>query len=173
MNIIFVLMRTAHIFGAVLWVGAAIIYMFYFNPSIRASGPAGKNVMQQLMGKQRFPLYMNTVALLTILSGAYLIYVDSGGLQLNWFRTGPGIGFTLGAIVGIAVFFVGMLGIKPRSERMGELGRQIGSAGGPPSPAQAAEMQKIEKELGLIERVDFVMLTFALLAMSTARFWIF
>ena len=60
--------------------------------------------MQQLIGRQRYPLYMNTVALVTILSGVYLIVVASGGLLPSWFRTGPGLGFTLGAVVGIAVF---------------------------------------------------------------------
>ena len=114
----FVLLRTAHIVGAVLWVGSAILYLFFVAPSIKASGPGGQGVMQQLIGRQRYPLYMNTVALVTILSGVYLIVVASGGLLPSWFRTGPGLGFTLGAVVGIAVFFVGMLGIKPSGERM-------------------------------------------------------
>jgi uncharacterized membrane protein len=173
MNLLFVLMRTVHIFASVLWVGGAIAWSFYFSPSIKASGPSGAGVLQNLIGRQRYPLYMNAVSLLTILSGAYLILVDSGGFQLSWFRTGPGLGFTLGAVVGIAVFFVGLFGIKPRGERMGALGREIGQSGGPPSPTQLAEMAKLEQEMGLIERIDFVMLVVALLAMSTARFWIF
>lgn len=173
MNPLFVLFRTVHIFASVLWVGGAIVWAFYFNPAIKASGPGGVGVLQNLIGRQRYPLYMNTVALLTILSGIYLIVVNSAGLKLAWFRTGPGIGFTLGAVVGIAVFFVGFFGIRPRGERMGELGREIGASGGPPSPAQLAEMAKIEQEMGLFERIDFVMLVVALLAMSTARFWIF
>jgi uncharacterized membrane protein len=173
MNLLFVLSRTVHIFASVLWVGGAIAWTFYFSPSIKASGPAGAGVLQNLIGRLRYPIYMSVVSLLTILSGAYLILVDSGGLQLSWFRTGPGIGFTLGAVLGIAVFFVGMLGIKPRGERMGALGREIAGSGGPPDPAQLAEMAKLEREIGVYERIDFVMLVVALLAMSTARFWIF
>jgi hypothetical protein len=34
-------------------------------------------------------------------------------------------------------------------------------------------MAKLEREIGVYERIDFVMLVVALLAMSTARFWIF
>jgi uncharacterized membrane protein len=173
MNLIFVLFRMVHIFASVLWVGGAIAWAFYFSPSIKASGPGGTSVLQNLIGRQRYPLYMSVVSLLTILSGAYLILVDSGGLQLGWFRTGPGLGFTLGAVVGIAVFFVGLLGVKPRGERMGALGREIGMSGGPPSPTQMAEMAKLEQEMSVLERIDFVLLVVALLAMSTARFWLF
>jgi uncharacterized membrane protein len=170
---IFLILRIAHIFGAVLWVGSAVVYMFFVSPAAKAIGTAGGQFMQSLIGKQRYPLYMNVVSLVTILSGLYLYIYDSGTFQISWITTGPGILLTIGSVVGIAVFFVGFLGIKPRGERMGELGMEIGKAGGPPSPAQAMEMEKLDRELHLLERVDVVMLMVALLTMAAARYWVF
>jgi hypothetical protein len=115
----------------------------------------------------------DAASLLTILSGVWLYYVDSGGLQLRWVATGPGLGFTIGSVVGITFFFLGFLMIKPRGERMAELGKEIGMSGGPPSPAQVAELHKLDRELTIIGQADFVMLTIALLTMITARFWNF
>lgn len=127
--------------------------------------------MRQLTGKARYPMYMSMVSLATILSGVYLFISNSGGLRSGWIQTGPGIVYTIGAVVGIGVFFMGFLMIRPRAERMSALGREIGAKGGPPSPAQAAEMQKLNHELTRIEQVDFVLLTVALLAMAVARYF--
>jgi hypothetical protein len=44
-------------------------------------------------------------------------------------------------------------------------------AGGPPSPAQVAELQQLDRELGRIELADFVLLMIATLTMATARYW--
>jgi hypothetical protein len=63
--------------------------------------------------------------------------------------------------------------IKPRGERLSVLGQEIALAGGPPNPGQAAELEKLDKELTQIERVDFFMLTIALFTMATARYWWF
>jgi uncharacterized membrane protein len=170
---LFLIMRITHIFGAVLWVGSAIFYFFLIIPTVKSLGPSGGQFMQNLIGKQRLPIYMNLVSLVTILSGLYLYIYDSGGFRLGWIISGPGTLLTIGSVVGMAVFFVGMLGIKPRGERIGELGMEIGKAGGPPNPAQLLEMEKLNREMHFFEKLDVAMLTIALLTMTAARFWVF
>jgi uncharacterized membrane protein len=170
---IFLILRIAHIFGAALWVGSAIFYIFLVSPAVKSLGPAGGKFMQSLIGKQRYPLYMNMVSLVTILSGVYLYTYASGVFKISWITTGPGILLTIGAVAGIAVFFLGLLGIKPRGERISALGMEIGKAGGTPSQAQVMEMEKLGRELHFLERLDFVLLVLALLTMSAARYWVF
>jgi len=170
MNALFIFSRVAHIFGSVLWVGSAIFYLFLIAPSVKASGPAGGLFMKNLINKANYPMFMSLVSLVTILSGAYLYVVDSGGLQTAWLSTGPGLVYTIGAVVGIAVFFLGLLMIKPRAERLNVLGRELEANGGKPTPAQAAEMGRLNSEMHRIEQADFVMLTVALLAMALARY---
>lgn len=168
-----ILLRSIHIFASALWVGSAIFYLFFVEPTVKSLGPVGPRFMQDMIEKRRYPIYMGTISLLTILAGAILFWNTSGGLQISWIKTGPGIGFTIGSVIGIAVYFVGMFMIRPRAEGLGALGKEIGLAGGTPNPAQLAEMQKLDRELTTIERIDFVMLTLSLLTMATARYWSF
>lgn len=173
MNIYLILfLRIVHIVAGVLWVGAAVAYFAFVGPTVKAIGPAGGQFMQHLMERRKYPIFMTIVSALTVLSGVPLYVFASGGLQLSWITSGPGVVFTIGAVVAIVVFFLGILMLKPRAERMGALGKEIGMAGGTPSPAQAAELQRLDRELAQIELADFILLIIATLTMATARYWL-
>lgn len=174
MNIyLILLLRFVHIFAGVLWVGAAILFFAFIEPTIKSIGPAGGQFMQYFVERQRYPIFMSIVSTLTIVSGVPLYLFASGGLQLSWISSGPGLVFTVGSVVSILTFFVGFFVIQPRAIRMGVLGKEIGMSGGPPSPAQAAELHTLDQELSRVERAEFVLLSIAMIAMATARYWIF
>jgi hypothetical protein len=115
---------------------------------------------------------MGMSSTLTVLSGALLFWQDANGQWLAWMSTGPGLGFTLGAVVGIVVYFVGMFGSNPRRSD-GKLGAEIRAAGGVPTPAQGAELQKLDKEMSTLGSIDFVLVALSLALMATARYWLF
>lgn len=168
---LFYILRSVHIFSGVLWVGGAISYFFFVEPAVKGLGAARPKFMQGFIEKRRYPLYMNVVSALTIVAGALLYWNTSGGLQLAWVRTGAGLGFTFGSVVALVVYLIGFLMLRPRAERMGALGKQIGAAGGPPTAEQAAELGQLEHELRSVKRIDVILLTIALLAMAAARNW--
>ncbi|UCC87892.1 MAG: hypothetical protein JSV81_00945 [Anaerolineales bacterium] len=172
MNIYLVmLLRIVHILAGSLWVGGAVAYFGFVGPSVKASGPAGGHFMQNFIERRKYPIYMTIASALTVLAGVPLYLFASGGLQLSWITSGPGVVFSIGSVVAIVVFFLGTLMIAPRAQRMGALGKEIGMAGGPPSPAQAAELQQLDREMARIELADFVLLMIATLTMATARYW--
>lgn len=174
MNIyLLVLLRIIHIFAGLLWVGSAVLYLFFVEPAVKSIGIAGPQFMQNFIGRQRYPIYMGVVSILTVLSGVFLFLNISGGFKLVWIRTGPGLGFTFGSLVGTLVFFYGFFIIKPRGERLAALSEEIGRNGGTPTPEQATALHKLDQELVFTERVDFVLLTISTLAMATARYWAF
>jgi uncharacterized membrane protein len=173
MNTLIILLRFVHIFAGVLWVGSAISYFFFVEPTIKALGPDGPKFMQNFIERRRYPLYMNIVSALTIVAGALLYWNTSGGLQSTWIKSGPGLGFTIGSVIAIFVYSIGFFMIRPRAERLGKLGQEINMAGGAPTPVQANEFQKLDHEMRSIERIDVVLLTISLLTMATARYWIF
>jgi uncharacterized membrane protein len=174
MNIyVYILLRTIHIFASMLWLVSAIYYFYFVQPTVKTLGAAGPKFVRNLIEGRRYPLYMSLVSLLTILTGIWLYWRSSGGLQLSWIKTGPGIGFTISAVISFLVFLMGMLMIKPRAEQMGKLGAEIGESGNPPNPNKLIELQKIERELSVLERADIVLLVIAMLIMVTARFWFF
>jgi hypothetical protein len=174
MNIyLLAILRTIHIFAGALWIGAAIAYLFFFKPSVKAVGPAGPQFMQTLTGRRKYPLFMVGMSLLNVLAGILLYLFRAGSLNLAWVNSGPGWGYTLGALAGLVAFFVGNFAIGPTAARLGALGQQIGAAGGPPSPTQLTTLHALEQKLERAEWIDFAMLTLSMLAMITARFWLF
>ncbi len=168
-----IVLRLVHILAGVLWAGSAIFYFFFVEPTVKSLGPAGSKFMQDFIEKRRYPLFMNIVSALTIVAGALLFWTVSDGLQPAWLTSGPGLGFTIGSVVAIVVYGIGFFMIRPRVERLGNLGKTIGMAGGPPTPEQAAELQKLNKEMTQIERIDVILLTVSLITMATARYWYF
>ncbi|MBZ0283419.1 MAG: hypothetical protein K8L97_21975 [Anaerolineae bacterium] len=170
---ILLLFRAVHIVAGALWAGTAIFYFFLVEPAAKTLGPDGPKFMQALIQKRRYPLYMNVSSALTIVAGALLYWNMSGGLQLLWIQSGPGLGFTIGSIAAIGAYLVGFFMLRPRGERLGKLGQQITMSGSTPDPAQAAELQKLDQEIRAIERFDVILLTISLLTMATARYWVF
>lgn len=173
MNSFLLLLRSVHIFAGVLWLGSAISYFFFVEPTVKTLGPVGPKFMQNLIERRRYPLFMNIVSALTIVAGALLYWNTSGGFQASWIRSGPGLGFTIGSVVALVVYLIGFFMIRPRAERLGELGKEITNSGGPPSSEQAAELQKLDQEMRSVERIDVALLTISLLLMATARYWTF
>lgn len=165
-----IVLRIVHIVAGVLWVGGAVLFSLFIEPSVKATAPGGQQFMQYFMGRRRFSPFMNLVSGLTVIAGALLFWNKSGGLQWPWIQSGPGLVFTFGAVVGIAVYLLGLFMIRPRAGRMGVLGQAIGANGGVPTSAQAAEMQQLDHELAVIGRVDTVLLIVALVAMAIARY---
>lgn len=165
--------RIVHIFAGALWIGAAISYLFYFKPSVKAIGPAGAQFMQNLAERRKYPVFMLSMSLLTVLAGGALFLYASGGFNPAWIQSGPGLGFSIGSLAALGAFLVGGIVIGPTSAKMGALGQQIGATGGKPSAEQLNAMQTLEKKLARAELVDFVMLVIAMLTMATARYWLF
>jgi hypothetical protein len=167
------LLRFVHVVAGILWGGAAISYLFFVKPSVTAIGAAGPQFMKNLMERRKYPIFMMSTSLMTVLSGAALYWMLSGGLSLTWVISGPGLGFTIGSVAALIAFLVGTFGIGPTAGQMGALGGQIAASGKGPTPEQVTQMETLEKRLNLAEQIDFIMLVIAMLTMATARYWLF
>ena len=167
------ILRLVHVIASVCWVGGAFVFFLFIEPTAKALAPTGMEFVKYMVTKRRFSIFMVIASSLTVLSGALLIWQSSGGQLGNYASTGPGLGFTLGSIVGILVYLVGMFGVNPRAIKLAKLGDEIQAAGGPPTPAQSAEMQKLDKEMSVLGLVDFILVALSLALMATARYWVF
>jgi hypothetical protein len=165
------LFRLVHVVAGSLWGGAAVYYLFFVKPAVKASGPAGPQFMRSLMERRKLPVFMLGTSLLTVAAGGLLYWSSSGGFNAAWISSGPGLGFTLGSLAALVAFLFGTFVIGPTSGQLGALGAQVAASGQGPTPDQAAQLQALEKRLSFAERVDFVMLVIAMLTMATARYW--
>ena len=173
MNILFnqyviIALRIAHIASGVMWAGSATLYLFILVPAVKSAGAAGQAFMQKF-GPRVSPM-MGVATTLTVLSGALLysrFFV--GGIKWIW-TTGPGFGFTVGAIAALISYVMGVTIFGPTQGKIGALGAAMANAGGPPKLEQFVEMERLQVYLMKFYRIDFVLLVIAVVTMAVARY---
>jgi uncharacterized membrane protein len=164
------ILRLIHIIAGVFWVGAVLFVAGFLMPALRAIGPGAGPVMEQIGQVRKLPLYMMAATILTILSGVGLYWSASGGFQPAWMHSGPGTVFGIGGALAIVGAVVGMAVNSPTGRRLGVLGATIGARGGPPSPAEMAEMQRLQARLASSTRLVALLIVLATAAMAVARY---
>ena len=173
MLIYLLVLRFVHVVASVCWAGGGFVNFLFIGPTAKELAPAGMEFLTHMAGKRRFNPFMVINSTLTVLSGALLLWAATGGDLVTYIQTGPGLGFALGSLTGVIVFFVGMFGIGMPLGKLTKLGEEIQKKGTPPSPEQVAEMQKLEKTVSINEKIDFALVLTSLILMGTARYWLF
>ena len=169
MNVLVIVLRILHIFSGIFWVGAALMLTFFISPTVNATKEAGQGFMRHFMGNTRFQLFMWASALTTVIAGTILYGINSSWFKPGWMMSGPGIGFGVAAFFAILGFIVGVFQGK-NSSAMAMLGGQIQAQGQPPSPEQAAQLQKLGKALATGGTLNAVFLILATIGMAIARY---
>jgi len=169
-DVYLIVLRIVHILAGVFWVGSAILFFFFIEPTANELGPAAGPFLQGMTVKRKLPIFLTAASGLTVLAGVLLYWQVSGGFDLNWITSSAGLTFTIGGLAAVAAFLGGLLGIKPRVERMGAIGAAVQESGGPPSAEQAAELERIQHSLRAVGRLDLGFLTVAVIAMAIARY---
>jgi uncharacterized membrane protein len=164
------LLRVVHILIGAFWVGAIVFMAALLMPSVRAAGPAGGAVMQQLVAARRLPIWLMTAAILTVVSGIGLYWVDSAGFRSAWLGSGPGRTFGLGGTFAILAALLGMVVNSPTARRLTALAARVQGSGRPPVPEEAAEMKRLQARLARATMVAAGLLVLATLAMAVARY---
>jgi uncharacterized membrane protein len=163
-------LRFIHVLFGVFWAGTAMFTAIFLIPSIRALGPAGGPVMQQIAQVRKLPVYFMGAGFLTVLSGLGLYWHDSAGFTNGFMRSGGGMTFGIGAALAILAMAVGLAVASPAAKRAGALGAAIAAGGKPPSPEQMAEMQKLQERAGKASALGALLLTLTTIAMAVARY---
>jgi uncharacterized membrane protein len=164
-------LRLLHIVLGVFWVGSVTFVALLLLPSLRAVGPAGGAVMQQLTQVRRLPVWMMVAAILTVLSGLGLYWYDSAGLSSStWLASGSGRTFGLGGVLAIVAVVIGMTVNNPAGKKLGALAAQLQAAGRPPSPEEAATIQRLQERLAKAAVTVAMLLLLATAAMALARY---
>jgi hypothetical protein len=167
---VFLLARFVHVVTGVAWAGALIFIGWYLLPAIRASGPSGGAVMQQLVRVQRLPVYLMTLVVLTILSGLALFWLDMKAFGPAWMHTGAGRTFAAGGALAILTAILGMIINAPTAKKLGALAGSIHAAGTQPSAEQAAELGRLQNRLYRASQAAAVLILLAVICMGVARY---
>lgn len=169
MDVLMVILRLIHIISGVFWVGSTFMLFRFVQPSVQATGDAGREFMAHLGMKTNFSPMMGISGTLTALSGVtmYFIVFDSLSVGLS---SDYGLSLAIGGLFGLVALALGFL-IQFRSiARMKTISQRIASADGPPSPEQMAEMAEMAKRLETGTKLGAVLMTVALVGMSVAQY---
>jgi uncharacterized membrane protein len=168
MEIYLMILRLVHILSGIFWVGTALFFVLFFEPTIKAAGPAGGTVMGRLM-LTRFPMVMALSSILTTAAGFLLYLADSKGFQINWISTLPGITITIGSLAGIAAFLLGGIVQMPASARLAAIQKMIQAGGNSPTTSQMEELTVLQERIARASRWGAVLMIIAVIGMTTAR----
>ena len=169
-TVVVLLLRLFHIGSGVFWVGGILLFARFLFPAAKALGPAAGPVMDHMNRVLKLPNALLGAGVVNILTGLLLYWRDSGGFQGAWMKTGTGMTFGTGGLFAIAALVVGLTVNRPIATQLGALGGAIQAKGGPPSPEQAAEMQRLQTRLGTALRIVATLLVLATAAMALARY---
>ena len=109
MHTLTIVLRFIHVVGGAFWFGSAIMMGFFISPTIAATAEAGQKFMGYLVNKARIHNVIAISAILTVLAGGGLYWIDSGGFTSAWTRSGAGSVFGIGGFFGIIGLIFGLL----------------------------------------------------------------
>jgi len=169
MDYLVLLLRLVHILGGIFWVGGALFMNFFVGPTVAATAEAGQRFMGHLVNKAGVAKNLTVAAISTVLAGAVLYWIDSGGFTSGWLSSGAGIGFGIGAVFGLIGFIAGMM-VGRNAAALGQLGAQIQ---GKPTPEQLQKLQAIQKQQATVGPINVYSLILAAVLMAISRYLVF
>lgn len=162
-------LRFAHVFFGALWVGMMAFQVFFLMPALAEVGPDAGKIMGAMM-KRRVPVIMPIIALITILSGLWLLQRLGGPNMGAVMATPRGQAFAWGGAVALIAFLIGIIVMRPAMIRSMKLMESIATAPPAERGAMQAEAQKLRARGAVLGKVVAWMLLFTLAAMSVARY---
>jgi uncharacterized membrane protein len=170
MDWFFALLRVLHIGAGVFWVGGAFTYFLFVVPSTEVLPPPNRQAfLDEVAWRRRFARAIYSAATLTILAGAALYWLDSGGLKAAWLTSPSGLGFTLGGLAGFAAWLIAFAVILPTFTTLSRLGGELVAAGRAPTAEEAARLGSLASRLQIAGRALLTLLAIAVLFMAISR----
>jgi hypothetical protein len=155
MNWLMIVLRLVHIGSGAMWVGMMAFMTFYLTPALAEVGPDAGKVMQALQ-RQKIMIVMPVIALLTIISGIWLMMRLYAGPS-DFAASRMGMALNVGALSAIIAFLIGIIFMRPLMEKA-------------MATTDPAEAQKLRARGATLSRWVARLLMLALGAMAVARY---
>ncbi len=167
---VYVVVRTLHVVAAALWVGSGVFLASFLMPAMRRLGPQGAPVSEN-MAQHGMGLFLEISGGITVLSGLWLYWEFTQGLDGGITLSAPGVVFGLGGLCGIAASAVGG-GIIGRSvKRARQLGADVAGMGdGSERSARVATIARLRRRTAVATKCDAVLLVVALILMALGHY---
>ena len=152
------LLRLIHILFGAFWVGTLIFFAVFLEPTVRSLGPDAGKFMAALAGR-KFPVYVLSSGILTVLSGIALFGIDSDGFRSAWMITRTSTALQVGGGAAILALLIGATFVRPTFQKLTA-----------PGGAQLPEAPALRERLKIAGRVVASLLTISVICMAVARY---
>ena len=161
-------LRLVHVLCGLFWVGAGLFTTFFLAPALKDAGPAAAGAVMASLQRRRLLQVMPGVAILTILSGARLMWIVAAG-NPHWFQHRAGHTYSIAAALGIIALLTGLVYVRPTMARVGKLAQSAASDGAS-KELIAAEMAKLQQRIAMASGTATLFLVLAAAGMAIARY---
>ena len=163
------IVRALHILLAALWLGTAVLLTVFLIPALRQVGMPGApliaNMAQRKLGK-----YITSLAVLTVLTGLWLYWHVTVGLQAGAMLSPPFMVLAIGALCGLLAAGLGIGVLGPSMKAMGMAMGAVSRL--PEGEERAGHMQRIamlHRRFALFSRLMVALMVIALLCMTLSH----
>lgn len=161
--------RVLHILFAALWLGTAVFLTLYLSPALRSTGSQGMPVTAELL-RRGMGTFIAVAAGLTVLSGLWMYWNFTNGLDMAIASHGAGLVLGIGGLCGLVAVVLGGAVIGRASKRSGELAQAVvGMANGSERDATLQSIASLQQRIAFYGRIDVILLLAALVAMCVAH----
>lgn len=164
--ILITVLRIAHIFAGIVWVGVGFTLAMYFKPVFDAAGIDSRKFMRALYTKTAFDKLMPIVSMITTLAGI-ILYGLIMSFNSSFASSSQGIVLGIGALAGLAAAGHGGAVLGRRGAEYQSL---VKEAGDTPTGAQQQQMVEMEDFLLKHARISMWMMVVAVVGMAGARY---
>ena len=147
--------RLLHVGLGVFWAGTMMFATWLLAPAVQEVGPDGGKVMAALARRGMMTI-MPIAAVLTLLSGLWLLWRVSAGFNPSYMGSTIGIVYSLGMLSALVAFGIGIAVVRPA---------MMQSATADPARAQA-----LRQRGSRAQRVVAVLLVVTVVCMAIARY---
>jgi hypothetical protein len=167
---LFLAVRVLHILLAATWFGAAVAMMFFVIPAIKEAKGAGGAVMAGVQ-KRKYPMIMQAIAGLTVLTGFYLYYRFTQGFDPEISRSMGGRVFGTGGIAGILSLVIGASVVGRTMAKIGEtMAKAATLPDGAEKAALMASVGPLQARAEMFGKLVLVLMVIAIVAMSVGHY---
>lgn len=163
-------LRLVHILSAILWLGSGLFTTFFLIPALAGSPAVAGQVMAGLQ-RRRFFAILPTVALLTILTGLRLLWIDSAGFAGSYFDTATGKTFANAGLLAIIAFLLSVFVSRPSALRAGAIAASLpATPAGPERERLQAELERLRRRATVAAMLGVGLGILAASGMAVARY---
>jgi hypothetical protein len=164
-----VLLRLLHIVTGAFWMGGIVLSVFFIEPTAKAFGRTGDRFLAYALFRARLMPVLVVAATVSLVAGAVLYWIDSGGLQIGWILSRTGLGFTVGGAAAVLAFAIALVVLKPHFDKLAALAGAYPIENGEIDD-RPADWPLEEKRIRRWSVIQASLLVFTVGAMAIARY---